>query len=244
MIVSRFSFELQLPQTQTSQHPQLRVRVSMASHRCSKKRERARTAINTQTWELINLPEGMEAIRCKWRWTQRERHLHAAARGVSSNPDIRETSARWRMCRTDWNRSAESESRNVTERCSGLHCVYCRFENGTFLIVAVYVDHLLMFWNTLCWVNQLKKQLAGKFLMKDLELTNKVLGIRVTTRQKNNACPRALWSTVAQTFRHGRLLQKWFWNYSRGFYWKNVSGITSKQFPLSHLLEFVKKCFC
>lgn len=188
MIVSRFSFELQLPQTQTSQHPQLRVRVSMASHRCSKKRERARTAINTQTWELINLPEARKAIRCKWRWTQRERHLHAAARGVSSNPDIRETSARWRMCRTDWNRSAESESRNVTERCSGLHCVYCRFENGTFLIVAVYVDHLLMFWNTLCWVNQLKKQLAGKFLMKDLELTNKVLGIRVTTRQKNNAC--------------------------------------------------------
>lgn len=63
-------------------------------------------------------------------------------------------------------------------------CVYCRNENGQIRIAAVYVDDLLVFSNNQRWVNQLKRQVTSKYVMKDLGLANKVLGIRVRPQKE------------------------------------------------------------
>ena len=59
-------------------------------------------------------------------------------------------------------------------------CVYYKINDISVLIVAVYVDDLLIFSNNDSWEKNLKKQLTKLFKMKDLGLADKVVGIRVT----------------------------------------------------------------
>jgi hypothetical protein len=61
-------------------------------------------------------------------------------------------------------------------RCHSDHCVYFKkLENGSFIILLLYVDDMLVAGSNIQDINVLKKKLANSFAMKDLGDANKSL---------------------------------------------------------------------
>jgi hypothetical protein len=72
-------------------------------------------------------------------------------------------------------------------RCHSDHCVYFkRLENGSYIILLLYVDGMLVVGSNMKYINILKKKLANSFAMKDLGATKKILGMRITRDRKNH----------------------------------------------------------
>jgi hypothetical protein len=71
-------------------------------------------------------------------------------------------------------------------RCHYNHCVYFkRLENGSYIILLLYVDAMLVAGSNMQDINMLKKKLANSFAMKDLGDGKKILGIIITRDKKN-----------------------------------------------------------
>jgi hypothetical protein len=71
-------------------------------------------------------------------------------------------------------------------RCHSNHCIYFKkLENGSFIILLLYVDDMLVAGSNMQDINVLKKKLANSFVMKDLGAANKILGMRITRDKKN-----------------------------------------------------------
>jgi hypothetical protein len=71
-------------------------------------------------------------------------------------------------------------------RCHSDHCVYFkRIENGSYIILLLYVDGMLVAGSNMQDINVLKKKLANSFAMKDLGAAKKILGMRITRDRKN-----------------------------------------------------------
>jgi hypothetical protein len=71
-------------------------------------------------------------------------------------------------------------------RCHSDHCVYFkRLENGSYIILLLYVDDMLVAGSNMQDINVLKKKLANSFAMKDLGAAKKILGMRITRDRKN-----------------------------------------------------------
>lgn len=64
-------------------------------------------------------------------------------------------------------------------------CVYHRIEGQSIIIVAVYVDDVVIFSNHKQWENELCSTLSSNFRMKDLGEAKQVLGIRITRDRKS-----------------------------------------------------------
>jgi hypothetical protein len=72
-------------------------------------------------------------------------------------------------------------------RCHSDHYVYFkRLENGSYIILILYVDDMLVPWSNMQNINVLKKKLANSFAMKDLGAAKKILGMRITKDGKNH----------------------------------------------------------
>jgi hypothetical protein len=72
-------------------------------------------------------------------------------------------------------------------RCHSDHCVYFKkLENGSYIILLLYVDDMLVAGLNMQDINVLKKKLHNSFAMKDLGATNKILGMRITRDRKNH----------------------------------------------------------
>jgi hypothetical protein len=72
-------------------------------------------------------------------------------------------------------------------RCHFDHCVYFkRLENGSYIILLLYVDGMLVAGSNMQDINFLKKKLANAFSMKDLGAAKKILGMRITRDRKNH----------------------------------------------------------
>jgi hypothetical protein len=66
------------------------------------------------------------------------------------------------------------------------HCVYFKkLENGSYIILLLYVDEILVAGFNMQDINVLKKKLSNSFAMKDLGATKKILGMRITRDRKN-----------------------------------------------------------
>lgn len=65
------------------------------------------------------------------------------------------------------------------KQCATDSCIYIRREKQSIVIVAVYVDDLLILWNNSAWKTDLKNELTSKFCMKDLGKVSNILGIRI-----------------------------------------------------------------
>lgn len=65
------------------------------------------------------------------------------------------------------------------KRCKKDSCVYVRRVGESIVVIAVYVDDLLIFYNNSGWKDQLKSTLTKNFKMKDLGNATSVLGIRI-----------------------------------------------------------------
>lgn len=75
------------------------------------------------------------------------------------------------------------------KRCKSDPCIYIRRLGDSVVIVAVYVDDLLIFYNNTEWKDELKSILKQHFKMTDLGLANNVLGMRIDyDRQKKVIC--------------------------------------------------------
>ena len=61
-----------------------------------------------------------------------------------------------------------------------------KLENGRFIILLLYVDDMLVAGTNMQDINVLKKKLANSFLMKDLGVAKKILGMRITRDKKNH----------------------------------------------------------
>ena len=71
-------------------------------------------------------------------------------------------------------------------RCHSNHYVYFkRLDNGSYIILLLYVDDMLVAGSNMQQINELNQKLARSFSMKDLGATKKILGIRITRDMKN-----------------------------------------------------------
>jgi hypothetical protein len=72
-------------------------------------------------------------------------------------------------------------------RCHYDHCVYFkRIENGSYIILLLYVDDMLVAGSNMQDINMLKKKLSNSFAMKDLGAAKKILGMRITRDKKKS----------------------------------------------------------
>jgi hypothetical protein len=70
-------------------------------------------------------------------------------------------------------------------RCHSDDCVYFkRLENGSHIILLLYVYDMLVAGSNMHDINVLKNKLANSFAMKDLGSTNKILGMRIIRERK------------------------------------------------------------
>jgi hypothetical protein len=71
-------------------------------------------------------------------------------------------------------------------RCYYDHCVYFnRIENGSYIILLLSIDDMLVARSNMKDINVLKKKLANSFAMKNLGVAKKILGMRITRDKKN-----------------------------------------------------------
>jgi hypothetical protein len=71
-------------------------------------------------------------------------------------------------------------------RCYSDHYVYFkRLENGSYIILLLYVDDMLVVGSNMQHINVLKKKLFNSFVMKDLGVAKKIIGMRITRDRKN-----------------------------------------------------------
>jgi len=71
-------------------------------------------------------------------------------------------------------------------RCHSDHCVYFkRLENGSYIILLLYVDDMLVAGSNMQDINVLKNKLSNSFAMKNLGAAKKILGMRITRDKKN-----------------------------------------------------------
>lgn len=65
------------------------------------------------------------------------------------------------------------------KRCPSEHAMYTRPENGNTLVVAVYVDDLLVTGTNVDIIEEFKKQMSNMFEMRNLGKLTYYLGIKV-----------------------------------------------------------------
>ena len=66
------------------------------------------------------------------------------------------------------------------------HCVYFkRLDDGSYIILSLYVDDMLVASSNMREINVLKRKLANSFAMKDLGAAKQILGMRITRDRKN-----------------------------------------------------------
>jgi hypothetical protein len=67
-------------------------------------------------------------------------------------------------------------------RCHFDHYFYFkRIENGSYIILLLYVDDILVVGSNMQDINVLKKKLANSFAMMYLGVVKKILGMRITS---------------------------------------------------------------
>jgi hypothetical protein len=72
-------------------------------------------------------------------------------------------------------------------RCHFDHCVYFKgLENGSYIILLLYVDDMVVTGSNMKDINVLKKKLSNSFAMKDLATAKKIFGMRITRVRKNH----------------------------------------------------------
>ena len=59
------------------------------------------------------------------------------------------------------------------------HCVYAKRSKGSFLILSLYVDDILLARNAMELIVTTKRWLSSNFEMKDMSEANYVLGVKI-----------------------------------------------------------------
>jgi len=71
-------------------------------------------------------------------------------------------------------------------KCHSDHCVYLKRQNdGSYIILLLYVDDMLVAGSNMQEINVFKRKLVNSFTMKDLGVAKQILGMRITRDRKN-----------------------------------------------------------
>jgi len=71
-------------------------------------------------------------------------------------------------------------------RCHSSHHVYLiRKNGGSYIILLLYIDDMLVAGSKMQEINVLKIKLENSFAMKDLGAAKQILGMRITRERKN-----------------------------------------------------------
>jgi len=71
-------------------------------------------------------------------------------------------------------------------RCHFDNCVYLKRKNdGSYIILLLYVNDMLVAGSNMQEINVLKRKLANSFEMKDLGAAKQIFGVRITRDRKN-----------------------------------------------------------
>lgn len=71
------------------------------------------------------------------------------------------------------------------KRSEADQCIYHHYSDGKLLIVAIYVDDVLICCNDIHLLNEFKRELSNNFQMKDLGEATSILGMRIIRDRKN-----------------------------------------------------------
>lgn len=63
-------------------------------------------------------------------------------------------------------------------------CIYYDITDKSIVIIAIYVDDILIIWNDIQKRDQIKQELKTRFKMKDLGEASQMLGMRVKQKQE------------------------------------------------------------
>ena len=75
-------------------------------------------------------------------------------------------------------------SSNGFLRCQANQCCYIKSFDGSYIILLLYDDDMLIVGASMQVIDTLKKQLSGEFVMKDLGAAKQILGMRITRDKK------------------------------------------------------------
>ena len=71
-------------------------------------------------------------------------------------------------------------------RCHSDHCIYFkRLDDGSYIILCLYSDDMLVVGSNMDHIKRLKEQLAHSFAMKDLRTAKQILGMNIYRDMKN-----------------------------------------------------------
>lgn len=62
---------------------------------------------------------------------------------------------------------------------------FYNYDDGSFYILLLYMDDIIMIGNGMCRIPMLKAQLAEKFDMKDLKTLSQILSIKILQERKD-----------------------------------------------------------
>ena len=86
----------------------------------------------------------------------------------------------------EWYKKLSTEIKSIGFRRSSVdHCVFYKNQDNDLLIIAVYVDDMMILSNKLNLVNETKRDLASRFEMTDLGEIHWILNMEVTRDRKN-----------------------------------------------------------
>lgn len=63
-------------------------------------------------------------------------------------------------------------------------CIYYDIRDKSIIIIAIYVDDILIIWNDIQKRDQIKEKLKTRFKMKNLGEASQMLGMRVEQKQE------------------------------------------------------------
>lgn len=86
----------------------------------------------------------------------------------------------------EWNKTLDAIMKSLKFKTSNYDpCIYYKKNKEKILIIAVYVDDLLIFSNDTKMKNEVKKALMDRLKMKDLGQAHYILGMKITRDRKN-----------------------------------------------------------
>ena len=73
------------------------------------------------------------------------------------------------------------------KRCDNDHCCYIKKFKGSYIILLLYVDDMLIAGSDMSEIKKLKKQMSEEFEIKDLGAANQILGMSISRNKENGS---------------------------------------------------------
>ncbi|KAA0049624.1 gag/pol protein [Cucumis melo var. makuwa] len=136
-------------------------------------------------WELVDLPEGVKPIGCKWIYKRKRDSAGKPERFITQGQEQKvcklNRSIYWlKQASRSWNIRFDTAIKSYDfYQNVGESCVYKKINKGKVAFLVLYVDGILLIGNDVRYLIDVKTWLAAQFQMKDLGEAQYVLGIQI-----------------------------------------------------------------